>query len=250
MNSILGTILLGCLISTSEGRPNERLKIIGGRNVTIEEYPYQVSIQNNGEHFCGGSIINTKYILTAAHCVCDDTMKENLTVRVGSSYRGRGGLIYKVKHIHGHPKYNFVYYDIAILELSEALKYGDGVKNIALASPDTILEGGTIAKATGWGALGERKPMPDQLQEVDLPIITRESCLAYEWLPENVICAGYKEGSKDTCWADSGGPLVVNDTVVGIVSFGAECGLPKHPGVYTNVAHFRSFIDPIVKNQQ
>ncbi|VEN34355.1 unnamed protein product, partial [Callosobruchus maculatus] len=166
------------------GRPNERLKIIGGRNVTIEEYPYQVSIQNNGEHFCGGSIINTKYILTAAHCVY------------------------------------------------------------------TILEGGTIAKATGWGALGERKPMPDQLQEVDLPIITRESCLAYEWLPENVICAGYKEGSKDTCWADSGGPLVVNDTVVGIVSFGAECGLPKHPGVYTNVAHFRSFIDPIVKNQQ
>nr|CAH7743416.1 unnamed protein product [Callosobruchus chinensis] len=166
----------------SDGRPNERLEIIGGKNVTIEEYPYQVSIQSNDEHVCGGSIINTKYILTAAHCVY------------------------------------------------------------------TSFKDGTIGKVTGWGLLGEGKPMSDQLQEVDLPIITRESCLAYQWLPDNVICAGYKQGGKGACSADSG-PLVVNGTVVGIVSFGMGCGIPKYPGVYTDVARYRSFIDPIVKKQ-
>nr|CAH7743417.1 unnamed protein product [Callosobruchus chinensis] len=182
----------------SDGRPNERLEIIGGKNVTIEEYPYQVSIQSNDEHVCGGSIINTKYILTAAHCV-SDTEKENLTVRVGSSYRNRGGQVYKTANIFGHPKFDMLYYDIAILELSEPLEYDDGVQSIALPSPDTSFKDGTIGKVTGWGLLGEGKPMSDQLQEVDLPIITRESCLAYQWLPDNVICAGYKQGGKGAC---------------------------------------------------
>ncbi|KAK7909542.1 hypothetical protein WMY93_014226 [Mugilogobius chulae] len=93
---------------------------------------------------------------------------------------------------------------------------------------------------------------PDTLQEVQLPIvgINECRCLNELFIPDKTICAGIKEGGKDSCQGDSGGPQVVRlNSVfvqVGVVSFGEGCARPKLPGVYTRVSDYEDWISSVV----
>ncbi|CAH1996464.1 unnamed protein product [Acanthoscelides obtectus] len=224
-------------------------RIIGGREASIMEYPYQASIQFFGKHQCGGSIITERFVLTAAHCIIGES-KRSITVRVGSSYRNKDGKVFNVIKLFRHPEFDeeTYNYDIAILQLSGAVEFGAGVRKVALPSPGTIISDGTAASATGWGRLYDEGPLSDILQVVDLPTIKKDSCESYYsgHLSDTMFCAGYEQGGKDTCVGDSGGPLVVSGILIGITSWGGVCAAPGNPGVYTNVPVLRKYIDSIV----
>lgn len=226
-----------------------RYTIVGGENVTITDYPYQVQVLINNEHSCGGSILNNKYILSAAHCF-ELYNASKVTVKVGSSYRTSGGEIFQVVNITSHPNFHpqkSLESDVAILELATNLTYGPGVAPTVVPSNATDFVDGDSAVATGWGFLVDEGEYADQLQAVTLPLITTETCQQSVYstaVTQKMFCAG--EGGKDTCTGDDGGPLVLNGVQVGISSWGGICGLAKNPGVYVKLSKFLPFINKYI----
>lgn len=89
--------------------------------------------------------------------------------------------------------------------------------------------------------------MPSVLQTVEVPIVDKKSCNRAYFLSGGIskgqVCAGYLEGGKDSCQGDSGGPLVCNGSLSGIVSYGNGCAAPGFPGVYSDVAYYKDWID-------
>ncbi|RZC38483.1 Trypsin and/or DUF1986 domain containing protein, partial [Asbolus verrucosus] len=227
---------------------NFNVKIIGGDDVSIERVPYQISLQYNGDHFCGGSIISQTYIVTAAHCTYEQDPAA-LSIRAGTAIRGDGGQVISVSKVHDHPNFNrfTADYDIAVLELETPLTLGRFVAPIVLPSENQTWPAGTEVFVSGWGALSEdAATFPTNLQGVALEIVDEAACVsAYGMVylvTERMLCAGVNEGGKAACHEDSGGPLAVDGVLGGVVSWGLGCGRPGIPGVYANVPVLRDFI--------
>ncbi|KAF2904857.1 hypothetical protein ILUMI_01328 [Ignelater luminosus] len=216
-------------------------KIVGGTNATIEDHPYQLSLELFGRHFCGASLIKPDVAVTAAHCTRGSRLLYTLgflSVRAGTPIRGRGGWLVGVTSICIHPKYNGQDYDVSVLHLDVPFELNDRVRTIPILPKNVVIPLGTIATVSGFGTLRFRGPSSKFLLAVKVPKVSQEACeRAYPLrIKPRMICFGFDQGGKDSCQGDSGGPLVVNGLLAGIVSFGKGCGLPSYPGVYTNVA--------------
>lgn len=231
--------------------PKSNNRIIGGSPVSINVFPFQVSLQYQGFHRCGGAIVTTRYVLTATHCT-QQTNPAEMTVRVGSHLHDQGGQIIPVESYHEHPSFNPINmdYDINVVRLAGDIVFGGGVAPIALPPFNTTVEGGLAATVSGWGitAPGSADLSP-MLLAVDIVTVSLEDCLAAYYpliITEQMTCAGVPEGGRDSCSGDSGGPLVVHgELLVGLVSFGS-CGRPGYPGGYANIAMLRDYIDEII----
>ncbi|XP_057659340.1 transmembrane protease serine 9-like [Diorhabda carinulata] len=242
--------IFDCGSSTPLNFSEYHLGVVGGQNAWIEDYPYQVSILYQGSHGCGGSIIDENHILTAAHCTynVEETI---LSVRVGSSWRNEGGAVYDVEKIEVHPDFDDLTfdYDISILRLTTSLDFGKRVQPITLATAGTQIDDNLDGYVTGWGKLGEQEPMSNQLQVVELPVISTQTCSRYYptgFITERMFCAGYIGGGKDTCDGDSGGPIVVAGIQIGIVSWGIICAAPDEPGAYSKIPELVDYINSII----
>lgn len=229
--------------------PNGR--IVGGEDTVIETYPYQASLQYNGRHMCGASIISKNYLITAGHCIMNPTSA--LSVRVGSTYHSRGGSIHQVIKATRHENYKtnsagVPVNDVAVLKVKQPFVFGDNVQPINLFSLNEVSNAGEKATITGWGTTSSGGSIPSQLQTVSIPIITKELCSEayqrYGGLPDGQICAAYYgEGGKDACQGDSGGPLAIDGRLAGVVSWGNGCAQAYYPGAYTEVAYYREWIE-------
>ncbi|KAJ8922202.1 hypothetical protein NQ315_004139 [Exocentrus adspersus] len=217
-------------------------KIVGGKPVNIEDYPYQLSLQLSRRHICGAAMIGSKWALTAAHCTYG-LPAVNLTIRAGTTFYGYDGEVVSVKRVHEHPSYNDKTqdYDISVLELQHDITTKKASK-ISMASWYNFLFPWLSGTATGWGTTREEGVPSWQLRAVTVPIVNYYKCyLSYgPLLTSHMFCAGKHD--KDSCQGDSGGPLVISGKLYGITSFGVGCGRPDFPGVYTRVSVFRSFI--------
>ncbi|XP_076637197.1 uncharacterized protein LOC143349673 [Colletes latitarsis] len=236
-------------------------RIVGGQNADLGEWPWVAALFNSGRQFCGGSLIDDKHILTAAHCVANMNPWDvaRLTVRLGD-YNIKTNTEIKhverrVKRIVRHRGFNLrtLYNDIALLTLSEPVPFTAQIRPICLPSGSQLYSGKT-ATVIGWGSLRESGPQPAILQEVSVPVWTNNECkvkygaAAPGGIVDSFLCAG--RAAKDSCSGDSGGPLMVNDgrwTQVGIVSWGIGCGKGQYPGVYTRVTHFLPWINKNLK---
>ncbi|KAJ8667214.1 hypothetical protein QAD02_008876 [Eretmocerus hayati] len=251
-----GAIVSGRKLSSyrlnSRFSPNGR--IVGGRPAPIEEFPWQVSLERRGNHFCGGSIISSTYILTAGHCVggVSSVSSSGLTARVGSDKRGKG-TSYNVTEIIRHTNFSanrhgIPTHDIALLKLASPIDISKNTSQpIELYDEGQEANPGEMASISGWGTRGPEHPgTPEQLHAVEVPVVARANCSeAYKrlgGLPEGQICAAYPEGGKDSCQGDSGGPMVIGKRQAGIVSWGNGCAKEGYPGVYTEIAAYRSWI--------
>ncbi|KAG6797175.1 transmembrane protease serine 9 [Apis mellifera caucasica] len=246
-------------------------KLVGGQNAIPHEFPWMVSISRKGGHFCGGTILNSKYVLTAAHCLCSSTSvipTNQLRISLGE-YNLKGPEIpaskeERVVNAILHPGHKCGKYadDIAILELARPIIWSESVKPaclpVATGKPGYSTFNGELAKAAGWGWFGEDRSKykrADVLQKVEVRVIENNICR--EWyasqgkstrVESKQMCAGHEEGGRDSCWGDSGGPLMItshlngNVMVVGIVSSGVGCARPRLPGVYTRVSEYISWI--------
>ncbi|XP_049860456.1 trypsin delta-like [Schistocerca gregaria] len=222
-------------------RPGPR--IVGGEPVDISQYPWQISLQVLGFHGCGGSIISSTWVLTAAHCV-DSLPVVLFSVRAGTSTRESGGTVYDAANYVEHDGFSFATadFDIAVVQISGSFSFDSNVQAVSLGTSEPAA--GTAVTITGWGDLSEGGTSPRQLQAVTTNIVSRDSCNASYGgeITERMICAGDPQGGKDACQGDSGGPLVVDSTQYGVVSWGNGCANASYPGVYSNVAALRSWI--------
>ena len=236
--------------------------IIGGQPAEVGEWPWQAMVMA-GANFCGGTLIHTEWILTAAHCVYDTNQKlyptDALQVILGDYYlytHDDSEQQFIVDRVLVHPDVNLTTYDndIALLHLTTPAVINRYVAPIVLPSnpeAEALVTPGALAVVIGWGATKENAGLAPVLREVEVPFVANADCRqSYGLLTANMLCAGYPEGSKDACQGDSGGPLMVPDQtgnwkLVGLVSFGYGCGRPLFYGVYTRVANYRAWVEGI-----
>ncbi|KAM8815589.1 cationic trypsin-3 [Rhynchonycteris naso] len=224
-------------------------KIVGGYTCRKNSVPYQVSL-NAGYHFCGGSLINDQWVVSAAHCY-----KSRIQVRLGEHnievIEGNEQFINSVKVIR-HPKYNSktIDNDIMLIKLSSPATISSRVSSVSL--PRSCASVGTQCLISGWGntqSVGSN--YPELLQCLEAPILSDSACRkAYPGqITNNMMCLGFLEGGKDSCQGDSGGPVVCNGQLQGIVSWGYGCAMKGKPGVYTKVCNYVRWIqDTIASN--
>ncbi|KAH8329417.1 hypothetical protein KR074_010315, partial [Drosophila pseudoananassae] len=251
MNRMLLSVLaLVALCASGQARPDFEFpfgRIVNGEATTIESHPYQVSIQTTkGSHFCGGSLIDSETVVTAAHCMQSYAANE-LQVRLGSTSRSDGGEVVSVRAFKFHEGYNskLMVNDVAIMKLSSPVRQTTKIRAIELA--DSTPASGTEAIVTGWGTTCFLFcSSPDTLMGVAVNLLQVSDCASDSYsygesILDTMVCA-YGE-KKDACQGDSGGPLVANGKLVGVVSWGNGCAWSGYPGVYADVASLKSWID-------
>ncbi|KAH8240605.1 hypothetical protein KR026_001281, partial [Drosophila bipectinata] len=224
------------------GHPENR--IIGGTNTAIETAPWQVYLLQRKliyTYKCGGSLIKPDIVLTAGHCISSNRLAK-YTVRAGSSNKNKGGQHINIAKILVH---EYIYIDeskglflndIAVLRLGHPVKIGPSVQTIDLAryAPPA----GAQALVTGWGKISPNvKETPIILQGINVTILSFNECLLLG-ANEGNICAG--SNGKTTCDGDSGGGLVVNNQVVGVLSAGDNSC--KRAGEFASVPYYHQWI--------
>lgn len=230
--------------------------IVGGSATTIAAHPWQVSVQtSSGYHFCGGSILNDTWVLTANHCV-EGSTASSLRVVAGVTKLSQAsqGQVRGVAQIVRFPGYSSpeLGKDAALLRLSTPLALSGTVTPIAFATPDDVAAGATdagrAATVSGWGATSSgSSSTPDTLRAATLALVSAtaaQAAYAQESLTADQLAAA--AAGRDSCQGDSGGPLTVSSSrgplLVGIVSWGYGCADPAWPGLYGRVSAFASWI--------
>ncbi|XP_064103370.1 trypsin-1-like, partial [Macrobrachium nipponense] len=241
------------------GRKNPVLKIVGGEQALVNEYPWQVALSKSNLYrpYCGGSIICNKWVLTAAHCVAGQAPSQSLVVIGEHQWTSTTDTSVtepkEIQQIIIHPDYDSqrMDNDIALIELKTAIvfPFNNKIAPVCMPSASNLYEN-VDATATGWGTLSNGGPQPSTLYEVTIPTMTNAKCSTYiNGITANMICAGVEQGGKDTCTGDSGGPLVTVSSTgvntmeqIGVASWGYGCGDVRKPGVYTRVTRYLPWI--------
>ncbi|XP_016994197.2 trypsin-like [Drosophila takahashii] len=247
MNRLLWTaVALVALSACCQGHPDIEFpfgRIVNGVNTTIDKHPYQVSIQTikSGSHFCGGSLIDSITVVTAAHCMQSYAASE-IQVRLGSTYRNSGGEVVSVRAFKYHEGYNstLMINDVAIIKLSTPVRQTSLIRAIELAKEEPV--SGEKAVVSGWGTTCFLLcSSPNYLLEVEVELLHKRDCgsSTYNYgdsIGDTMVCAAGTDVKADACQGDSGGPLVSNGLLVGIVSWGNGCAWTGYPGVYASVS--------------
>ncbi|XP_039432601.1 trypsin 5G1-like [Culex pipiens pallens] len=221
-------------------------RIIGGYQADISQIPFQVALNLNRGPKCGGSLISSRWVLTAAHCVQRVKDTDELQVRINSTYGLAHGRVVDIESFVMHPKYNplSIDYDFALLELEEEIELGEEFYAAELPKQDEPVEDGTCLQVSGWGKTENEDYGSEDLRLINIPVVNWEKCRKtfrkINYLSKQMICAGGKQISA--CHGDSGGPLVVGRKLIGVVSWGNPGVCVGYPGVFAKVSSVRSWI--------
>ncbi|MBN3318047.1 ACRO protein, partial [Atractosteus spatula] len=249
--------------------PPEGSRVVGGREAAPGAWPWQVSVQRPARrgyaHFCGGALVDRRWVLSAAHCFPPAASDPPLSPSDVSSLRVVAGLQLQsssgaqaqnrsVTHLVRHQAFSPEDYDsdVALLRLDAPVRWTARVQPVCL--PEGPGDEGGLGPCfiSGWGTTSYRGQMSDALQEAEVELIPHRTCNGPGWyagrVSANMQCAGFEAGGVDTCQGDSGGPLqCYHETrglfyLVGVTSFGEGCARPRRPGVYARASRYHSWI--------
>ncbi|KAK9438420.1 Peptidase S1/S6, chymotrypsin/Hap [Metarhizium brunneum] len=225
--------------------------VAGGVDAGIWEFPEAVGFAPS----CGGTLLNANTVLTAAHCVIASiayykgTDLSRSQVIAGTIFPQdlRYATIVGISSFHVHPEYNVTgirEHDVAILKLATDIPKDDWGTISYARLPQRLSDPqpGSDTTVVGWGSTDTKGTRPTQLQKVVVPVVDRGTCSKMLGrVPDSTFCAGYKDGGKDACGGDSGGPTYGPDgTVIGVTSYGGKCGTTY--GAYARVDIDLAFI--------
>ena len=263
-------LLLGLTASAHSSEVSVTSRIVGGQETHIDAVPSTVALIDNGtlsstgsyfqSQFCGGTVIASRWVLTAAHCIVGTdgsvTPGSNVSVLMGSTdLNNPVNQPIGVTQIVPHESYRASgqAYDIALLQL----EYDALVPSTPIDQQSVLIN--QMAFIAGWGALqagnnGQQQTFPDKLRGAYVRMVPGAECAQrftsyFGQVDDSQLCAGSVQGQVDTCQGDSGGPLYrVSETssrpvsVAGITSWGIGCGSASTPGVYTQVTAYANWI--------
>ncbi|KAG2393350.1 hypothetical protein C9374_006881 [Naegleria lovaniensis] len=272
---ILICLSLSVLAAPRRQRPRKQA-VAGGENVAANEFPHLVSLQYSPsagrapQHFCGASIISKRWLITAAHCVAVDGMDATkIRVVAGTNNKdancaqsNSGCVVRSVSRAISHPNYNkdYIRNDLALIELTADLPYGQNIKPIALEGGSIPWE--TVLTVAGWGLTRDgSQNLPTIAQKGYLPLRSSSVCNAQRLDMQSPwqLCAGEGRGIN-SCQGDSGGPLFwkrqssqnPSDVVMGLaglVSYGPQgCGRQGSFSVYTNATYWINYVKNYVSD--
>lgn len=231
--------------------------IVGGTPTDVAHHPWQaalnVSLANGDSVLCGGAIIDKRWVLTAAHCFGRDGGHARAQVKTGVTNFKTEGAWVNVVRIVPHPRYNddaagyAVKDDIALVMIETDAKGAP----IARQNGNLPFRSGQLLEVTGWGTLSDGSLEPSMiLRQTQVRYVDNATCQqSYpgETITGGMACAGLQDGGRGPCQGDSGGPLVFKTgeavgTLIGIVSAGKGCALPRFYGIYTRVSEYNDWI--------
>jgi secreted trypsin-like serine protease len=250
--TVAALLMLLAVVAPATAAPSPDPRIIGGEPTDLGEYPFMVGLlyepiegTDFDKQYCGGSLIASRWVLTAAHCVEFLESPDEIAVVVNrTNLDSTEGVRVEVRNFYIHPDYdqNQLSPDVALIELARPVR---GVEPIQLADAgdDVFDTAGTMLTVIGWGNTSTQgqSSFPDALHELQVPVVSDADCgFAYKGFltEETQLCAG--DRGVDSCQGDSGGPLFATTASgqwiqVGIVSWGFKCAKQHFPGVYTEV---------------
>uniref|UniRef100_A0A673Z7W3 Transmembrane serine protease 13b n=1 Tax=Salmo trutta TaxID=8032 RepID=A0A673Z7W3_SALTR len=221
-------------------------RIIRGSAANLGDWPWQVSLHFRGFHTCGGTLVAPDFVVTAAHCF----PRKDSSYLVPNNWRLYMGMVSQmmlpvpemVEKIIVHESYddNTNNYDIALFKLTHYVDYSSDIQPVCLPAYDKTVSPGTKCWTSGFGTTEEGAARGStSLMEVTVDII--------DSISQNMLCAGDMKGSKDSCQRDSGGPLVCKDSdqrwyLMGVTSWGVDCGRRNRPGVYSRVSRLLPWV--------
>ncbi|KAL6257051.1 hypothetical protein P5V15_011986 [Pogonomyrmex californicus] len=225
-------------------------RIINGEDVNPGEIPYQISLQSrNNVHFCGGSILNENFAITAAHCVEGKTPAD-MKIIAGTINLNRPYLTQAIKKIIRHKEYdpgNSYVNDIALLNVFVPFKPSNLIGFVTLPEQDEVVQEEVVARVSGFGRLSVEGPASKILQKATIYTAKQDYCrYKYREIIYNIynthICAFDPAVHRGSCNGDSGGPLIVNGKLVGLVSWAKSCADTDYPTVFTRVPSYVNWI--------
>jgi secreted trypsin-like serine protease len=237
--STVAALLVAALPAAADPDPGTppSTTIVGGVDAT-EPYPFAASLQSRGGgHFCGAALIRPRWLLTARHCVADET-PSSMQARIGSNNRTSGGTVARVSQIVLHPARPS---DVALVQLTSP------VGHAPVAVAESVPVNSTI-RLLGWGATRDPNPGPPPtiLQQLDTVVLPDGRCGT--GAPE--LCVGNVDGWRGACYGDSGGPAVLRVggawRLAGTTTAGTTeiCG--RGPSIYMDSSTHRNWINGVV----
>ncbi|XP_036331823.1 uncharacterized protein LOC118743331 [Rhagoletis pomonella] len=252
----------GCGISLAKQAAQRR--IVGGDDAGFGSFPWQAYIRI-GSSRCGGSLVSRRHVVTAGHCVARATPRQvHVTLGdyvINSAVEPLPAYTFGVRRIDVHPYFKFTpqadRFDVSVLTLERPVHFMPHIAPICLPEKNEDFLG-KFGWAAGWGALNPGSRLrPKTLQAVDVPVIENRIC--ERWHRQNginvviypeMMCAGYRNGGKDSCQGDSGGPLMHEKSgrwyLIGVVSAGYSCASRGQPGIYHRVPYTVDWISYVV----
>jgi secreted trypsin-like serine protease len=237
-------------------------RVIGGAPAPVAAYPWQVSLgfvdtPPSLAHFCGGSVIGDRWIVTAAHCVDGSTQPNSILVTYGTNFLGQGGKQVTLETITLHPEWDPASYDydIAVIKVAASIETTP-INLVDQATASTLVPVGVLGTVSGWGLTKVGGSISDVLQHVGVQVTSTEVCngpSSYAGkITNRMLCAGFAAGGRDSCQGDSGGPFMVFDgkggyALAGVVSWGEGCAQPNKFGVYTRVSEVSDWVKSEMK---
>ncbi|KAB1259678.1 Serine protease 57 [Camelus dromedarius] len=231
-------------------------RIIGGHEVTPHSRPYMASVNFEGQHHCGGFLLQPRWVISAAHCFSHRDPHMGLVVLGAHALNTSEATqqVFSISAAVTHPDYQPTTHasDICLLQLNRSAVLGPAVGLLRLprrgARP---LRAGTRCKVAGWGSVSDFEEPPPGLMEAEVCVLGLDVCNS-SWrgqLSPAMLCTRSEDRQRrGFCSADSGGPLVCRNRAHGLVSFsGLWCGDPKTPDVYTQVSAFVTWIWDVVQ---